>query len=68
MHHQYPDEYNDENNEDKKSLMVISSDQQKQGMVMSLSESGKQIYNNPAIAYLVSLGSKRSRQTMKSFL
>ncbi|MDE9537059.1 integrase, partial [Xenorhabdus bovienii] len=35
---------------------------------MSLSASGQQIHDNPAIAYLVSLGSKRSRQTMKSFL
>nr|WP_244183407.1 tyrosine-type recombinase/integrase [Xenorhabdus kozodoii] len=37
-------------------------------MLMSLSASGKPIHDNPAIAYLVSLGSKRSRQTMKSFL
>nr|WP_244175630.1 tyrosine-type recombinase/integrase [Xenorhabdus vietnamensis] len=37
-------------------------------MLMSLSAPGKRIYDNPAIAYLVSLGSKRSRQTMKSFL
>ncbi|MEQ1966172.1 tyrosine-type recombinase/integrase [Xenorhabdus nematophila] len=37
-------------------------------MVGALSVPGNPIYDNPAIAYLVSLGSKRSRQTMKSFL
>ncbi len=71
MHHK--DEKNDKNKEEKNSLIVLSdeqqnfSDYQKQRMVMPLSASN-QIYDNPAIAYLVSLGSKRSRQTMKSFL
>ncbi|CDH27260.1 Integrase/recombinase [Xenorhabdus bovienii str. Jollieti] len=68
MNHQNPDEYNDGSDEDTKSWMVISGNQQKQSMIMPLSVSGQQIHNNPAIAYLVSLGSKRSRQTMKSFL
>jgi site-specific recombinase XerD len=30
--------------------------------------SGLEVHNNPAIAYLTSLGSKKSRQTMSSFL
>ncbi|MBD2785551.1 tyrosine-type recombinase/integrase [Xenorhabdus sp. DI] len=57
-----------ENSGDKKSLIVPADYQQEQDMLISLSASGRQNYNNPAIAYLVSLGSKRSRQTMKSFL
>ncbi|MBD2810545.1 tyrosine-type recombinase/integrase [Xenorhabdus sp. Vera] len=65
-HNQNEDNY--ENNDDKKSLIILRGSRQKPDMMMSLSVPGTQIYDNPAIAYLVSLGSKRSRQTMKSFL
>ncbi|MBD2781427.1 tyrosine-type recombinase/integrase [Xenorhabdus sp. 38] len=64
-HNQDDDDY--ENN-DEKSLITLTNSRQEMRMVKALSVPGKQIHDNPAIAYLVSLGSKRSRQTMKSFL
>ncbi|MDX7988657.1 integrase [Xenorhabdus sp. 12] len=68
MNHHNQNNNNHENDNEKKSLIVSPKHRQKTGELMSLSTPGKQIYDNPAVAYLVSLGSKRSRQTMKSFL
>ncbi len=65
-HNKNDDNHN--NHGDTHSLILPINAQQEQGMFMSLSAPGVRVYDNPAIAYLVSLGSKRSRQTMKSFL
>ncbi|MDG2849282.1 site-specific integrase, partial [Vibrio parahaemolyticus] len=60
-------------NNDKEELVShakvnVPAEQSIRGELLPSSSSLRNIQDNPAVAYLVSLGSKRSRQTMSSFL
>lgn len=56
------------NNDEEIQLSHVKKVVPTEQTLLPTSSSLQNIQTNPAIAYLVSLGSKRSRQTMSSFL